>query len=257
MRAAGAHCLDEGARRLPCASLLLALAVLAVFLCPGLADLLEYRRAAVLSGQWWRLVTGHFTHTSPINLAWNLGAFLALGAVCEAADRARFRLALTVSVVAIPLALVVLSPATAAYRGLSGAASSFFALLVVLAVRRSLRDGRRAVALLVAAAGAAFFLKVGYEALLDRPLFAVDGSGFVPLPVAHLVGAAAGLAAAFVPARLLAARAAQSPDLLRRIATSTSSRRTRASSSRAACSAGPASTADTCPASTSAAMRRA
>ncbi|MBI4880702.1 MAG: rhombosortase [Planctomycetes bacterium] len=186
---------------MPCVSLLLTLAALAVFLWPGLGETLEYRREAILAGEWWRLLTGHLTHTSLTNLAWNAGAFLALGAVCERVDRARFRLALAAALAAVPLALIAFSPTTEAYRGLSGADSALFALLVLATVRHSLGDGRPAAALLVAAAGAAFFLKVGYEALLGRALFAVDASGFVPLPVAHLVGAAAGLAAAFLPGR--------------------------------------------------------
>ena len=47
----------------------------------ALADF-RYDRAALLAGQWWRIVTGHLVHLNAAHLAFNLfGLFLMLAVV--------------------------------------------------------------------------------------------------------------------------------------------------------------------------------
>ena len=69
------------------------------------ATLLEYDRAAILHGEVWRLVTGHFVHWSVGHLAWDLLAFAILSAVCM---RRRWLFAAVVLATAIVVSLFLL-----------------------------------------------------------------------------------------------------------------------------------------------------
>lgn len=183
----------RGGSRWPAVSLMVSACVVALFALPGMAGVCEWQRSAVLSGEWWRFLSGHLTHTSGVNLAWNLAAFLGLGAICEFQDRRRFVLTTLLAVAAVPLAVLIATPEMSAYRGLSGIASALFGLLLVTVLRRAREQGRRELVWILWLAGLLFLGKIVYEVCVGQALFAVDSSGFVPLPVAHLAGAAAGI----------------------------------------------------------------
>lgn len=178
------------------------------------AELLQYRRDAVLAGELWRVLTCHWVHWSFEHLRWDAVAGAALVLACGA-DFRRAGAALLASSVAIPLALVVLQPGLDTYRGLSGLDSALFVVAAgaLLAGERSARVatrwGRpallarrasRAIARLDAAvrvagavALAGFAAKVVWE-LATGTTFFVDAaaSGFQPVPLAHLVGGLCG-----------------------------------------------------------------
>ena len=78
------------------------------------------------------------------------------------------------------------------YRGLSGIGSALFIMLVVLMIRDGIEDGRWIGVGIVSLAGALFFLKVGYEIMFLETVFVNSDGNFIPIPVAHLAGAAAG-----------------------------------------------------------------
>jgi len=84
-------------------------------------ELLRYQRAAVLEGQYWRLLTGHFVHGSGQHLLLNavgLGLIAALFPR-EYSPRA-WLLILASSIVTIDLGFVFLQPQLQWYVGLSG-----------------------------------------------------------------------------------------------------------------------------------------
>jgi len=200
---------DRSARDWPVVSLLVGLFVAALFALPalaGLAETFEWRRTAVLSGEWWRVLTGHLSHTSVPNLLWNLGTFLVLGAVCELQDRRRFLLATLLAGLAVSFAVLLFAPETTVYRGLSGIDSALFGLLLVQMVRRARNQRQPALAALLLATGGLFLGKLAYEVLAGQALFAVDASGFVPVPLAHLAGALAGILVAWLPHHMASAR---------------------------------------------------
>lgn len=147
----------------------------------------------------WTVVTCHFVHWSMDQFLWGLAVFVPLGIACERRSRMRTLLALSGSAVAVPLAVGALAPAIGSYRGLSGLDSALFALLACL-VANERRRGDRATLFLVLAAGLGFGSKIAYELFTGSPMFASElGSGIVPVPLAHAVGAIAGIAAAFAP----------------------------------------------------------
>lgn len=174
--------------------LLAALAAAATFLGDGAA--LQYGRGAAP----WTVFTSHLTHWTAEQFFWDVAVFVSLGLACERRCRKRFIMALSGSAIAIPLAVGALAPSIAAYRGLSGIDSALFALLVcTLAAER--RDGGRAMHFLVCAAALGFGGKIVFELATGGTMFVSQlGAGIVPVPLAHAVGAAAGVIAYCLPA---------------------------------------------------------
>ncbi|MCF7853577.1 MAG: rhombosortase [Candidatus Pacebacteria bacterium] len=187
----------EEARRFPVVSLVLGLAVLAIWLFPAASAVLELDRQALTGGQLWRVMTCHFTHWSADHLAWDLTAFVILGALCEVRDRRGMLGVLLVSAVMISLGTWVFLPHLNAYRGLSGLDSALFGLAAVFLVHERLhvRDFRGLV--LLALVLGAFAAKVAYEIGYGGTVF-VDSTEatMVPVPLAHVVGCAVGCMAA-------------------------------------------------------------
>lgn len=180
--------------RLPLLTLGLAVAALAVHAIPGAAELLQFDRAALAQGEWWRWFTGHLAHFGANHLVWDVSVLMGLGWTCEREARLRCVLALALAAPAISVAIAWLQPQFAIYRGLSGLDCALFGLLAGRLLRRGHRVATAAGVLALAAVGA----KAGFEIATEATLFA-RGGGYAPVPLAHLVGLAAGFAAAFAP----------------------------------------------------------
>jgi rhomboid family GlyGly-CTERM serine protease len=145
----------------------------------GVADAAQYDRAALLRGEVWRLVTGHFVHWSFAHLAWDLLAFVILGAVCER-RRALFASVILATALIVSIFLFVCCPEVAMYRGLSAIDSALWMWAVFII-------GERRVSLALTLL-ALFFAKLLIESA-GASLF-VDG--ITVLPVVHLLGALVG-----------------------------------------------------------------
>lgn len=168
------------------------LAACAILLLPQLGGsaaihLLRYDRAAIVTGQWWRLLTAHIAHLGPHHAVLNtLGlAFLWALFVREWRPRDWVVLILVVTA-AIDGGLWFRDPQLSWYVGASGVLHGLMAAGVVAYVRRRDPLGWIMAALLAA--------KLAYEQLHGPLPFAGKG---VPVVVdAHLYGASAGLLAA-------------------------------------------------------------
>lgn len=110
----------------------LALLCLAPAFLPETAlSFLEYRRDAVLSGEVWRLLSGHFVHYSLRQAVQDGAAVAALAYALERVGGARqllWRLALIAIVLSLFLAVAV--PEMARYRGASGLAMALAGMLL-------------------------------------------------------------------------------------------------------------------------------
>ena len=147
-----------------------------------IAGLMELQRG----GEWWRVVTCHFTHFTPEQLLWDGVVFAALAVVCGRRDWRAFLLTLLAAIVVIPLAVLLFTDLQA-YRGLSGLDSALFALLLVQARSR-----------LAAAFAVGFGAKMLFELATASTVFVSSlGEGVVPVPAAHLTGAVVGALVAF------------------------------------------------------------
>lgn len=195
MNVASASSRARRATGAPIFALLLTGLALAVGLVPAARAALCYDTEALAGGAWWRVVTCHWVHAGWSHLIWDAAAFLLLAVLCERESRGRFLFCLAGSVVAIPAALGWLQPGLALYGGLSGLASALFALLVTRIAQEGVAErawGRVAIAGILLAA---FGTKVGFEAVTGQTVFV--GHDLLPVPLAHAVGAAIGLATGF------------------------------------------------------------
>ena len=189
-----------------------ALLAAAAFAAAASPAALEYRRDAATEA--WRVLTCHWVHWSADHLRWDLLTFVALAFACRHRWR-RAVAALAVATVTIPLAVAMLKPELSSYRGLSGLASTLFVMVAceLLLRRAPARDGdavhthrQRFVRVIPnLAAGlslAGFAAKLFWELATGGTVF-VDAaaSGFVPVPLAHLVGGLCGAAAALLRRR--------------------------------------------------------
>jgi rhomboid family GlyGly-CTERM serine protease len=181
-------------RRAPLCTGALALVALVASL-PILAPELEYTRA-LMASEPWRALTSHFTHWNSTHLIWDWLAFVALGASLEHHGRARLTALIATSALAIPAALFAIEPELTHYRGLSGLDSAFFGMawVVLLQHARSPDRPNPLLARLLVLLGFGFVLKIGWELLLGDAFFMPNDVAFEPVPLAHAIGAALGVA---------------------------------------------------------------
>jgi rhomboid family GlyGly-CTERM serine protease len=180
-------------RRLPLITLILTATAVAIHLLgQPFQSAMEYDRAAVAAGQFWRLVTCQWVHWSTSHLVWDVAVFLVVGAACETRGRLKTVAALAIAVLAVPLAVHGLSPAVTNFRGLSGIDSALFGLALALIVEEGLRQRRWGMVAAGAAGISLFVSKCAYEMTTSKALF-VESADFDVLPLAHLVGLAVGL----------------------------------------------------------------
>lgn len=182
------------ARRLPCASLLLAAAAVLVYALPSGTARLQYDRLAIAAGEIWRMLSCHWTHTSGDHLVWDVLTFVVLGTLCERRSRVRFYTCIVWSAILIPVALWITLPQLEMYRGLSGIDSALYVLLAVTLLKDEIHGRHWGWVMVLSGVLLAFIGKVGYEVATGGTLF-VDsrGSHMFPVPLAHCVGAAVGM----------------------------------------------------------------
>lgn len=182
------------ARSLPWITLTCAATALLLHRLPGIASTCEFDRTALADGELWRVVTSHFVHFNDSHLIWDLLGLLILGCWAETLSRARWALSLALAVLAIPTAVWWVQPHLVTYRGLSGLACVPFGLIVVHLIRTSYRYRDSALSVTTVLAATGFLGKTAYEAVANATLFAQTGGEFVPVPLAHLIGFAIGVA---------------------------------------------------------------
>ncbi len=110
----------------------LMLATLAIAAHYVLTDNIAYDRAALETGELWRLFTGNLAHTNDYHLMMNLGGLLAVWLLQGDEYHVRdFALVTLVSALGVSLGLYFLSPGVTWYVGLSGVLHGVFAWRVV------------------------------------------------------------------------------------------------------------------------------
>ena len=176
----------------------IALTVLTIglYFWPGSAGALQFDREALGHGELWRLLTGHLTHFGAGQLQWDLLVFAGLGVWCEWQSRRAFVCCLAAASLAISIGVWILQPQFVVYRGLSGLDMALVGLLIGGLLRRARQEhnvptlvaGRLALTVVVA--------KCLYEWLTGQTIFVEALGSFAPVPLAHLIGLAVGLALA-------------------------------------------------------------
>lgn len=182
-------------KRLPYSTLLLAALAVVIHVVPSLGNVLQFDRAAVAHGQVWRFFTAHLTHFGNDHLRWDLLAFVVLGVVAERRSRGGFFLVLGVSAAVITTGVWLAQPQFTTYRGLSGIDSALFGFVIADLLAAGWRE-RHGFSLVVGAlALAGFAAKCAVELTSGGTVFVETGGAFAPVPLAHLLGLACGIAA--------------------------------------------------------------
>ncbi len=171
----------------------IALAALLVALqAAGWTGALEYRRAAVLGGEPWRILTGSFVHLGWVHLARDtLGLFLIWGLFPQTLDERSAIELLLASALAVGAGLLAFSPQIAWYVGISGA---LFGLFCAGALLEFPRQPFYAGALLLG-----MIAVIGWSLHAGALPGETRGLGGKVVPQAHLYGAIGG--AVFVALR--------------------------------------------------------
>ncbi len=169
-------------------ALLAVCAVLVLITLTGDAGraLLRYDRAALQSGELWRLVTAHLVHLDLHHVLLNCLGILLMWALFARDYTARqWLIVLLGSIAVIDAGLAVWDSTLRWYVGSSGALHGVMAAGTLAHLRRSERDGWLLAAFLVG------------KLIWEQGVGALPLSGSDPVVVdAHLFGAAGGLAAA-------------------------------------------------------------
>ena len=186
-----AHALRLGPVRLRGSTWALAAIVVAAVLAqghPAAVSALEFDRARIAAGEWWRLLTCHLVHYGwPHTLA-DMAVFAALAWVAQRRGHGLIW-AVLVAAAAIGAAVYAWAPGTTAYRGMSGVDATVFGFA---AVRMAVEDGgwKRGLWLAVLALAVGRFV---FETATGRPLLPTSlPDGVAVVGVAHLAGLAVG-----------------------------------------------------------------
>ena len=189
----------HGSTKLPWATLSLTLlGVLIFFGFEAPASSLLYDRQAILEGDIWRLASSHLVHLDAQHLLYNMGALAALGWLYETSSfggpKRLLIWVLVPAALAVSIFLVLVSPQTLFYCGLSAALNALFAVAVIDVWRQ---NGQRSWLLLLLLLDLG---KILWEAAVG-PIFS-SGLPWPPHGGAHLVGLSWGVLYGFVDWRL-------------------------------------------------------
>ena len=160
---------------------------------------LEYQRAAIEQGQWWRLLTGHLAHLSWAHLWLNLAGlalvWLLFGWVLNAAA---WLITLLAAMLGVSLGLLIWEPGLTTYVGLSGVLHG----LIVAGAIAAIRTGERRALIMVAAVGA----KVVVESFPGPSADTEALIGGQVVTDSHLCGAVTGVAVGLLLPRFFLTR---------------------------------------------------
>lgn len=176
----------HGGRLLPWHTLMLALVTTLLFVFAGPApEVLVVDRQAILAGEVWRLVTGHWVHSDIEHFTLNLIAFVLLGYLVEC--YLGFRMlyaALTMGTLFVDICVLLFMPGLDLYCGLSGVLNTLLFVFVVYGCVSTNRIIYRLV--FIAASG-----KIVLELFQNSAL--LTSTYWPSVPQAHLAGALAAM----------------------------------------------------------------
>jgi rhomboid family GlyGly-CTERM serine protease len=155
-----------------------------IYYLPGVTPVLVYERRSVLSGELWRLFSGHLVHFSASHLLYNALALGLAGWIIEYRRYPRYVIVCVFSALLVSLAILTVKPDMTVYGGLSGIASASIVYFSLCAIReagpwRWIGGGTLLLTI----------VKIFFESMSDKPLFAsIDTISFLPVPMAHVMG---------------------------------------------------------------------
>ncbi|GAM70986.1 membrane protein [Vibrio sp. JCM 19236] len=154
---------------------------------PQLSELFRWQANLVDQNQWWRIVTGSFTHTNLYHLGMNLAGYWLLAYLFHARYK---RYAVETLILATAIGIGLLFTSTQNYYGLSGALHGLFAIYAT----REVMSVKRSSWLLLIGLG----LKIAAENSGMMPISSASLIGARISTESHLIGSLVGLAIPFI-----------------------------------------------------------
>ena len=160
---------------------------------PALGPIFEYNRGAILNGEFWRLITGHFPHVTFEQFFWDVLLFAAAAGWCEINYRKVFYWVTGCSIVATSLGILLFEPQMFLYRGLSGINYALFILGSGMLLFDQNLNEAKGLKLLLAGIITAFFFVSIYEIFWSNIGLSLATEEMQPVPLVHLIGCSIGL----------------------------------------------------------------
>jgi len=180
----------------------LGVTVTALMFVPEADNYLRFDSVAILeNGEWWRIFTAVFVHSSWDHYTWNVIVLVASGLVCEQINRRAFVIYLIAVITVTAAYKLTLAASGQVSLGFSGVASGTFVLLLMLIIAEGVttRDFWMVVVssaiLFVFSAHELGFLgsQTGWEMLTGRSIDSTPGKKTKP---AHVLGMLTGFVVA-------------------------------------------------------------
>jgi rhomboid family GlyGly-CTERM serine protease len=147
---------------------------------------LRYQRDAILAGEWWRLVSGHFVHLGWAHLGLNVMGLVLMWTLFAADYTPRQWLIIVAgSIASIDAGFLLLNPELVWYVGLSGALHGVMAAGTLAHLRRREPDGWILAVFLIG--------KLVYEQVVGVMPYSLKSAGGPVVVDAHLYGAVGAL----------------------------------------------------------------
>ncbi|WKD49383.1 rhombosortase [Microbulbifer spongiae] len=143
-----------------------------------------FDRHALLGGEIWRILTGHFVHFSYIHLLYNLSAFGIVGYMIEKKNYSNLYLLYFFMSLCTSISLLIFKPGMAYYGGLSGIVYGFLYYCALMGINDA--QPWKTVSFLIL-----FFLpiKMVVDTQINAPgLFHVESQIFTPMQTSHITG---------------------------------------------------------------------
>jgi rhomboid family GlyGly-CTERM serine protease len=156
-----------------------------VALFPGWSAGLIYDRSAILSGELWRMFTGHWVHFSTPHLVYDLLAFGIVGWIVEARGLPHFGWLCLLTPWLISAVLLLFEPQMKLFGGLSALATTAIVYLALFGLHDAAPWRWVCLAAVLGIAG-----KILFELTTGHMIFVTTGNVPVAVSVAsHLTGA--------------------------------------------------------------------
>ncbi|WP_372768907.1 rhombosortase [Pseudoalteromonas sp.] len=128
-------------KRFISAPIILILTALIIFATP-LSELFEYNRALFAKGEYWRIVTGHFSHSNSYHLMLNLAGVALIWALHgEYYDSKKYALALLLLALYTGGGIYIFYPENTLYNGLSGVLHGLIIIGALIDCQKGMKTG--------------------------------------------------------------------------------------------------------------------
>jgi rhomboid family GlyGly-CTERM serine protease len=164
---------------------MLVMVAIALYLLFGPApERLVFDRSAILQGEIWRVITGHWVHSDLEHAAWDITVFIMLGYLLVSSGQPQLYRCLLASMVIVSMYILLFMPGLELYCGLSGILNT----MLVVVLRDIWLRYRHPVIPLIAAAS---LVKILVESGLGKAIF--TDTAWQSVPEVHLVGFVVGI----------------------------------------------------------------